>query len=331
VRVSVIVPAWNAGSCIEQALGSALSQSRPADEVLVCDDGSIDGTAERVERRFGAAVTVLRLPHRNASAARRAGIRRSRGDWIAFLDADDRWRPDKLAHQAAFLERHPQVRWLTADGRYVKDGAVLRQSWLSDYFGPLRDVVGDLLAPLLERCFPLTSATLVGREAYDAVGGLDPTLAQAHDYDLWLRLAARYPGAVMAESVVDYHAGTGTLSRDLEARYRDDLTVMRRVAREGLGRGREVRRVAAERAAALEFELALLAVRSGRAREARRRLWRVARRGPWRRRLVALGGALLPVRAVGPLTRSGMLKRVVQRGRRAAGPLALPESGGGRA
>jgi len=142
VRVSVIVPAWNAARCVERSVGSALAQSRPADEVLVCDDGSTDGTAGQVEQRFGAAVTVLRLEHRNAAAARRAGSERSRGDWIAFLDADDAWHAGKLERQQAFLERHPQVRWLTADGRHVGDGTVLRESWLSDYFHPVRDLAG---------------------------------------------------------------------------------------------------------------------------------------------------------------------------------------------
>jgi len=329
--VSVVVPAWNPGPRIEVALDSALAQTRAADEILVCDDGSDDGTPERVERRFAAAVTVLRLPHRNASAARRAGVRRSRGDWIAFLDADDVWRPGKLARQVAFLEAHPLVRWLTADGRYVADGTVLRESWLADYFAPACEMCGDLLAPLLERCFPLTSATLVAREAYDAVGGLDPALAHSHDYDLWLRVAARYPGAVMAESLVDYHCGPETLSRDLERRHRDDLTIMRRVARDGLGRGRRVRRVAAARAAALEFELALLAVRAGRVGEARPRLWRSAGHGPWRRRLVAVGGALLPARAVGSLARSRLLKGAVRQGRRAAGVPAPVDRVEGRA
>jgi glycosyltransferase involved in cell wall biosynthesis len=319
VRVSVVVPTWNAGPRVERALDDALAQSRPADEILVCDDGSSDDTAGRVERRYGAAVTVLRLPHRNASAARRAGIERSTGDWIAFLDADDRWRPEKLARQAEALARHPEVRWLTADGRYVADGTVLRESWLADYFEPVRELTGDLLAPLLERCFPLTSATLVARAAYDAVGGLDPTLVHSHDYDLWLRLAARHPGAVLAERLVDYHAGPDSLSRDLEGRHRDDLAILRRVARDGLGRGGAVRRIAATRAAALEFELALLAVRAGRATEARGRLWRSAARGPWRRRWVALGGAVLPAPAMRRLARLRLLKGAVRHGRCAAG------------
>ena len=331
MRVSVVIAAYNATWCIERALEDTLSQSRPPDQVIVCDDGSSDGTADLVEQRFGAAVTVLRLPHQNAAAARRIGIERSSGDWIAFLDADDRWLPGKLERQLAFLERHPQLRWLTGNGRLVSAEGVLRDSWLADYFDPVRDEAGDLVGPLVERCFPLVSATLVERGAYDAVGGIDPEIVYSHDYDLWLRLAARYPGGLMAEPLVDYFSGPGTLSRSYEPRFRDDLALMRRVEKSGLGRGVGLQRVAAERAAALEFDIAILCVRAGRLREARARLRRVLRMGPWDRRLVALGGVALPAAVVGRLMRSGLMKGVVKRARRVAGRLLLPGTGEGPA
>ena len=331
VRVSVVVAAYNAAWCIERAVESTLSQGRPPDEVIVADDGSSDGTAGLLERRFGPAVTVLRLAHRNAAAARRVAIERSSGDWIAFLDADDLWRPGKLERQLAFLERHPRVRWLTADGRLVSDAGVLRDSWLADYFDPVVDVTGDLLPPLVERCFPLVSAMLVERGAYDAVGGIDPDIAYSHDYDLWLRLAARYPGGLLAEPLVDYFSGPGTLSRNYEPRFRDDLAIMRRAEKSGLGHGVGIRRVAAERASALEFDIAILAVRAGRLGEARARLRRVLRQGPWERRLVALGGVLLPAGAVGRMVQSAWMKRVVKRARRVAGRLTLPGAGEGPA
>ena len=326
MRVSAVLAAYNATWCIERALDSVLEQSQPPDQVIVCDDGSTDGTPELVERRYGPRLTVLRLPHRNASAARRIGIEQSSGDWIAFVDADDRWLPEKLARQAAFLQRHPQVRWLTGDGRYVSDEAVLRESWLADYFDRVCDVAGDLLPPLVERCFPLVSATLVERGAYDAVGGLDPGLVHSYDYDLWLRLAARYPGGLMAEPLVDYYSGPGTLSRHYESRFRDDLAIMRRLEHGGLGRGSAVKRVAAGRAAALEFDLAIIEVRTGRLREARARLRRASRGGPWKRRLLALGGAVLPAAGIGRLMRSSFVKRVVTRARRDPGRLPLPEA-----
>jgi glycosyltransferase involved in cell wall biosynthesis len=331
VRVSVVVATYNAAWCIERALDGALSQSRPPDEIIVGDDGSSDRTADLVERRFGPAVTVLRLPHRNAAAARRIAIERSSGDWLAFLDADDFWLPGKLERQLAFVERHPQLRWLTGDGRLVSAEGVVRESWLADYFDPVVDVVGDLLPPLIERCFPLMSATLVERGACDAVGGIDPEMVCSHDYDLWLRLAARYPGGLMAEPLVEYYSGPGTLSRDYEGRYRDDLALMRRVEKDGLGRGAAIRRAAAERAAALEFDLAIGCVRAGRLSEARMRLRRVLGSGPWNRRLLALAGTLLPAAMVDRVVRYGVMKRVVQRARRVAARLPSPGTGEGAA
>jgi glycosyltransferase involved in cell wall biosynthesis len=331
VRVSVVVATYNAAWCVGRALDGALSQSRPPDEIIVGDDGSSDGTADLVERRFGPAVTVLRLPHRNAAAVRQAAVGRSSGDWIAFLDADDLWSPVKLERQLAFLDRHPQLRWLTGDGRLVSAAGVVRESWLADYFDPVVDVAGDLLPALIERCFPLMSATLVERGAYDAVGGIDPEMTCSHDYDLWLRLAARYPGGLMAEPLVDYYSGPGTLSRDLEGRYRDDLVLMRRAEQDGLGHGAAIRRAATERAAALEFDLAIRCVRADRLGEARTRLRRALRSGPWNRRLVALAGVLLPAALVDRVVRYGVMKRVVQRARRAAVTLPSPGAGEGSA
>jgi hypothetical protein len=324
LRVSCVLTAWNAAWCIERAIASALSQEPAPLEVIVCDDGSTDDTVALIERRFGAAVDVLRLPHRNASAARRVGLARARGDWLAFLDADDVWHADKLARQARFLERHPGVRWITADGRLVDTDGVLRDSWLADYFDPVRETAGDLFPALLQRCFPLVSATMVERSAYEAVGGLDPEIVYSHDYDLWLRLAARYPGGIQAEPLVDYLSSPSSLSRRFDGRHRDDLRLMRRVEAGTLGHGPGVRRAAAERAAALEFELARVDLRAGDARGARARLWRSLRAGPWRRRALALGGALAPPAVLGPLLRSAEVRRVVESVRHVPGTVPLP-------
>jgi glycosyltransferase involved in cell wall biosynthesis len=325
MRVSVVLTVYNATWCVERAVASALEQTLAPAEILVCDDGSTDGTPDLVERRFGDRVRVLRLPHANASATRRAGLAAATSPWLAFLDADDAWRPQKLERQAAFLERHPEVRWLGSDGRYVSAHGVIRESWLSDYFTPVRDMVGDLLPALVERCFPLVSSMVVERRAYDSVGGLDPALIYSHDYDLWLRLAARHPGGIMAESLLDYWTGPASLSRHFEARYRDDAMLMRRIAGGALGRAPALRRRAAARAASLEFDLGMVCLRSGRIAEGRDRLRRAAAgAGPWRRRLLAAGGALLPGLARPWLLRSGFLRDMVVDSRERHRPM-VPE------
>ena len=314
--VSIAMAVYNATWCVEKALDSVFAQKLPPEEVLVCDDGSTDGTPDLIERRYGERVTVLRLPHRNAAAARSVGLARARGAWLAFMDSDDVWHPEKLARQMAFLERHPEVRWLCTDGALVSADGVIRESWLSDYFQPVRDRVGDLLPVLLERCFPLMSSMLVDREAYHQVGGLNPDIAYSHDYDLWLRMAARYPGGMMSDRLVEYLYHAGQLSRRIEDRGLDDLGIMRRIERGLLGQRPDVRRTASRRAAAIEFDLALHCFRSQRMAEGRARLWRAAASGSVRRRLLALGGALLPAAALPVVMRSPLVKQAVARSRR---------------
>jgi glycosyltransferase involved in cell wall biosynthesis len=314
--ISVVMAVYNASWCVGRALESVAAQSQTPIEVLVCDDGSTDGTPEWIEQHHGDQVTLLRLPHRNAAAARRVGLQRARGEWLAFMDADDLWRSDKLERQTSFLARHPEVRWLCSDGVLVSADGVLRESWLSDYFEPVRDRVGDLLPALVERCFPLMSSMVVERQAYVDVGGIDPAIVYSHDYDLWLRLAARFPGGVMSDRLTEYLYHPGQLSRRIEERGLDDLAIMRRVERGDLGHAPALRARGARRAAALEFDLALRCFRSARIPEGRGRMWRAAAAGPVRRRLLAWCGAVLPAAALPGLMRSAWLKRVVGSQRR---------------
>lgn len=319
--ISVVLAVYNATWCIERALDSVLAQTRPVREVLVCDDGSTDGTADLVERKYGARVTVLRLPHKNAAATRTVGLERAEGDWLAFLDADDMWEPEKIERQNAFLDAHPDVRWLTSDGRYVSDEGVLRESWMADYFDPVRELSGDLFRALVLRCFPLVSSMLVDRECYRAVGGLDPGIPRSYDYDLWLRLAARYPGGLQPEKLVRYWWHPGQLSRNIEARYLEDLAIMERVAAGELRREPDVIRLAGERVASHRFDLGLWALRAGKDDEARRYFRGAVSAGPASRRAMALAAALAPPPLLRAVMRSAWLKRSVQGARATVAPI----------
>jgi hypothetical protein len=322
--VSVVLGVYNASWCVERALDSVMAQTVPPAEVLVCDDGSTDGTAERVERRYGERVTVLRLAHRNAAAARREGCARASGQWLAFLDADDWWTPAKLECQLDWLAGHPEVKWLSADGPFVSERGVERESWLSDYFDPVREMHGDLFDTLLQRCFPLTSSMLVERECYAAVGGMDGSIVYSHDYDLWLRLAARWPGAVLADRLVSYWTHAGALSRNFEGRFRDDLALLERIAHGDLRGDPAVRRAAADRAAAKAFQIGVLCLRTQRPSEGRALLRRAAGAGPLRRRAVALAGSLLPDASIPVLMRSRFAKALVLGVRDRPGTIATP-------
>ena len=331
MKVSAILAVYNAAWCVERALDSLLAQTRRPDEIIVCDDGSTDGTPDLIESVCGNAVSVLRLPHRNAAAARAVGLARAGGDWLAFMDADDSWLPHKLETQLAYLERHPEVRHISSDGVYVSPGGVLRESWLADYFFPVRELRGDLLEALVERCFVLMSSAMVERDAYHEVGGLDPEIVYSHDYDLWLRLYARYPAAVLPDRLTTYFSSPNALSKRFVERYRDNLMLMRRVERGLLRPAPALMRRGAERAASIEFDLGLMCLRGGRTAEARAHLRRSLACGPARRRLLGAAGAVLPTWALRRLSRAGWAKGTVHESREGVRVVGPGDEAGGAA
>ncbi len=324
--VSAVFAAYNASWCIARAIDSLLEGTVVPDEILVCDDGSTDGMPEYVEDRYGDRVRVLRLPHRNAAAARHDGLAIAKGEWLAFIDADDWWMPEKLERQLEFVARHPQVRWLSTDGDYVSEEGVVKESWLADYFHPPREMIGDLFEPLVHRCFPLMSSMLVERGAYHAVGGIRPDITYSHDYELWLRLAARHPGALMTEKLVHYWFHPSALSRNFDARHRDNLVLMERVAAGDFRAEPELRALGAVRAAGLAYDVGIASIRAGRYDEGRAFLARARRAGPPRRRALASLGAAVPAPLMKPLMQMGWLKKLVLRERPTA---PLLKGGGG--
>lgn len=119
-RISVIIPAFNRGHTLPRALDSVRAQTRAADEILIVDDGSTDNTAE-VLTAF-PRVHCIRQENRGVSAARNTGIRAATGDWLAFLDSDDEWRPRKLELQVHALSSSPESRIVHCDEIWVRNG-----------------------------------------------------------------------------------------------------------------------------------------------------------------------------------------------------------------
>ena len=193
LTVSVVIPAWNRAAWISEALDSVAHQTRPADEVIVVDDGSADSTADAAAAH-PLAPRVVTIPHRGVAAARNRGVEAAQGDLIAFLDSDDLWLPEKLArHVPVFAApgapslgcTHYEV-WDRAG-----DGWTLAQ--IRRHPGPLD--VGALLA--MNRIGTLT--VIARRTEVLARGGFDETLVRGSDYDLWLRVAERGPIHVLEE------------------------------------------------------------------------------------------------------------------------------------
>lgn len=194
--VSVIIGAYNAAAWIGEALDSVLAQTHPVLEVLVLDDGSTDETATIV-RSFGGKVQYLREEHRGRPYRNR-GIMASTGEFVAFIDADDYWHPEKIELQAQLL-RARKVEWVICDSEWL-DSATGRLT--APVGAPIRE--GDILQALFLNNFIVASTPLVARRVLEEIGYFDetPDVAPVEDWDLWLRIAARFQVACVGAKLV---------------------------------------------------------------------------------------------------------------------------------
>jgi glycosyltransferase involved in cell wall biosynthesis len=189
VRIAAVIPTFNYGRFLARAIESAQQQTRPPDEILVVDDGSTDDTAD-VLRGFGSAIRVLETPRVGVSLARNRGWRATDADLVALLDADDTWRPSKLARQLEVFEEYPEVVAVGCGNRILDASG--REVMTRFYPNPSRDR-GERLRQIATRrawVGSSNSGVLVRRATLEQVGGFDESLAAAEDWDLWLRLAA---------------------------------------------------------------------------------------------------------------------------------------------
>ena len=211
--VSVIVPCYNQGGVVGEAIDSALSQSYPRCEVVVVDDGSTDGTAA-VVAGFGARVTSVSQPNRGLSAARNAGIARANGSVIGLLDADDRWLPHKLTIETTLFQ-DPEVG--VVHGSYRKFPATHPRA------GNVVKVAGAVTTFHEIMGFNTVGApvsALVRRSVLEEAGGFDDTLVGGEDWDLWIRLAERCRIVGSEPLTAEYRLSDQSMSRRYETMYR---------------------------------------------------------------------------------------------------------------
>ncbi len=189
VDVTVVVPAYQAADSIETTLAMVAAQTAPPAAVIVVDDGSTDGTVGRVEvsaERFPhLRIRLLREPHRGPGAARNAGIHAATSDWIAFLDADDLWHPDKLKVVAEWVRAHPAANiFCSGEMTRYRDGTE-RVTEHGAGFSPQRPFPEQLY----RRNYFSTSAVVCRRHLLILWGGFDQTLSSSQDYEMWLRMS----------------------------------------------------------------------------------------------------------------------------------------------
>jgi len=227
--VSVITPVWNAAATLSEAVASVQAQTEPAWEMILIDDGSTDGSRALAERLAAEEprLRVIGFPvNRGAAAARNAGIRAARGRFIAFLDADDRWYPEKLKLQLVFMVREG-VPFVFASYRRIDPAG----RPLGIVRAPARVSFQDALGGNAIGCLTAVyDARFFGQVAM-------PDLRRRQDYGLWLELLRRTPHAAgLPEVLADYRVQPGSLSANKLKAARATWTVLREVA--GLPRAR---------------------------------------------------------------------------------------------
>ncbi|MEZ4403795.1 MAG: glycosyltransferase [Kofleriaceae bacterium] len=224
--VSAIIPTFNRSADVRIAVGTVVAQTYPAAalEIIVVDDGGTDDTAAVLAAAFGDRVRYLRKPNGGVAAARNHGLAAARGELLALLDDDDEWQPTKIARQVEVLTARPELGMVITDVERMDERRVgfeifRRREFIPEDGWVLRHVLRNpALAP---------ASAMFRREVFTATGGFDASLRTAEDLDFHLRVALRFPIAVIAEPLTRAmrgHQGLSALART----NRDYLDVIER-------------------------------------------------------------------------------------------------------
>jgi len=211
--VSVVIPAYNAEKSIGRAIESVLAQTHRADEIIVVDDGSTDATAECL-KGFRPDIRIVTQPNIGASRSRNRGILEARSEYVAFLDADDYWSPEKLARQVALLQTESETGFVSccaavesADGEILGEWRFEESNMclLRHLFVRHAGIPGSL------------SAVVIKRSLFSEIGLFDVDLTSQEDIDMWIRLASRTRFACVDEVLATITRQSGSVSSNFES------------------------------------------------------------------------------------------------------------------
>lgn len=222
VKVSVVIPAYNAARFVTAAIDSVLAQTVQDFEILVVDDGSTDSTREVLARYDSPKVQYLYKPNGGVSSARNFGIEKARGKYIAFLDADDLWMPEKLEKQVTLLESNEEIGLCYAATEKVDENlqtvGYIQANSYKDYC--------EALLLNLNIVAGSCSSAIVRRDAALQTNGFDAKFSTCADWEYWLRLSLLTRFAPVEEYLVKYRVVPGSMSSDPYISKRDTLGVL---------------------------------------------------------------------------------------------------------
>ncbi|MEW5908855.1 MAG: glycosyltransferase [Thermodesulfobacteriota bacterium] len=198
--VSVVIPTYNRGWILREAIESVLSQDFKDFELIVVDDGSTDNTSD-ILSEYGDRIRVLFQRNSGVSAARNTGIKKGAGTYIAFLDSDDLWLPKKLSKQVDFFIKTPGARVCQTEEIWIRDG--IRVNPKKKH----KKSSGMFFNESLHLCLVSPSAVMIHRSIFDQIGLFDETLPACEDYDLWLRILSCCPVYLIDDPLIVKRGG----------------------------------------------------------------------------------------------------------------------------
>jgi glycosyltransferase involved in cell wall biosynthesis len=232
--ISVVIPTFNSGSVVTQAVESALGQTSQPHEIIVVDDGSTDDTQSEL-RQFQQRIVSLRQQNAGVAAARNAGIARATGDFVAFLDADDVWHPKKLAFQIQSLQDHRPALGAVGTDTFDWPRVTMPEIAVVAPASTIECIDWDSL--VVKNCLT-TSSMLVRRDVLRKAGTFDTALQGPEDYDLWLRVAEIANVGVLPMPLTGYRNAEGSLSKHAEKMEEGMIRILDKLDRRDAWKGR---------------------------------------------------------------------------------------------
>ena len=199
-NISVVIPTYNRRQTIGRSIDSILNLTLFPSEIIVVDDGSTDGTSDYIQSNF-PSIRLLQQSNKGVSSARNMGIRSSNSDWVALLDSDDEWFPKKLEKQVMALSQNLDIKFCHTEEIWIRNGVRVNQMKKHQKYG------GHIFNKCLDMCRISPSSVLFHRSILDDVGYFDKNQKVCEDYDLWLRITAKYLVLYIDESLIKKYGG----------------------------------------------------------------------------------------------------------------------------
>ena len=227
-NIDVIIPTYNRRHTLGRAIDSVLIQSLKPAEIIIVDDGSTDGTQELISINY-PDITYIKSENKGVSAARNLGIKHSQSDWLAFLDSDDEWLPNKLEKQSAAISNQKEYKVVHCDEIWFRNGNRVNSKIKHQKYG------GSIFEKCLPLCVVSPSAVIIHRVLFKELGLFDENLPACEDYDLWLRICALYPVLYLdAPLLIKYGGHEDQLSRKHWGMDRFRVEALRKILRSGI-------------------------------------------------------------------------------------------------